>query len=215
MRCKLCAGPRIVLRDASLVLSGAEIPLLTEARRSRHRSWLWAGVALLFTLMAAFFLLVVSGVLLFVRDTSPVVTALSMVFASSPLLGTYWSWRKSRGARRTADAALEEAHLTAARDVLRLSGRELTAEDLARHLDFSLPLTERLLVRLNTDDSVISDVTDEGEVTYRFASLRARVEEPQTDELLNEGVERPLDRSAARTDEEEADEVRQRHVTDR
>lgn len=213
LRCKLCTGPRLVLRDANLALSGAEIPLLTAARKSGRSSWLWAGVALLFTMMAAFFLLVVSGVLIFVDNASPAVTGLLLLFASLPLLGTYWSWRKSRDARRDAEGALEAARLSAAREVLQLSGRELTAEDLARYLDFSLPLTESLLARLNTDDSVTSRVTDEGDVTYHFASLRARIEEPG--EVRTEGVELPLGRPQARSDEEEADEVHQRHVDDR
>src|SRR5690606_36819176 len=154
-------------------------------------------------MMAAFFLLVVSGVLIFMEDETPLVTGLLLIFASSPLLGSYWSWRKSRRARRTADAALEKARLNAAHDVLRLSQRELTAEELARYLDLPLFLTESVLAQLNVDDSVTSHVTDEGEVTYRIAPLRARIEELDAGDFASEADELRIARREASTGEDE------------
>jgi hypothetical protein len=163
-----------VLRDASLALSGEEVPHLVEARRFQRARWLWLGATFLAAGVGSVFLLLVTlGVLVFDPETA---TALGLLLLSSfPFVGAFWAHRQSRGARRQAEHAHHQAQLSAARDVLTGSARALTAHRVAHSLDLPLAATERLLAELNTDEAIESEVTEAGDITYRLAPLRARI----------------------------------------
>jgi hypothetical protein len=71
---------------------------------------------------------------------------------------------------------LHEARLGAVRDALS-DGRELSAGDVSGLLGLPAEASEHLLAELNVDDSVVSVVTEAGDVTYRNASLKMRIDE--------------------------------------
>ncbi len=174
-RCKLCGGPRVVSDQAKLALSGKEVPHLQEARRAGRARWLWlaaSGTGGLFAFGSITFTLLL--VLLF--DPTAIVTSLLLGLSALPLLFALWSFRRAKRAGAHASAALNEARLGAIRDVLS-DGRELSANDVSSLLALPPETSEHLLAELNVEDSVMSTVTETGDVTYRNASLRMRIDE--------------------------------------
>ncbi len=174
-RCKLCGGPRVISENTALALSGTEVPLLQEARRAGRARWLWLAGSLTSALVALgslSFALVL--VLLF--DPTALVTGLLLGLAALPLIVALWTFRRSRRAGTSSQAALHEARLGAVRDALG-GGQELGAADVSRLLALPAAESELLLAELNVDDSVTSTVTETGDVTYRTASLKMRIDE--------------------------------------
>jgi hypothetical protein len=174
-RCKLCGGPRVVSSDAIVALSGNEVPLLQEARRSGRARWLWLAASGSSALVAAGSL-TFALVLVLLFDPTAIVTTLLLGLAALPLIFALWSFRRAGRARSAASAALHEARLGALRDTLG-HGRELSANDVSRLLALPAETSENLLAELNVDDSITSTVTEAGDVTYRTASLRMRIDE--------------------------------------
>lgn len=175
LRCRLCGGPRVVVRDSRVVLSGSEVPHLVQARKDQRAAWLWLGATFVTgTLATFFFLLLTIGVLVFRPETTT--TLLLFLLGTFPWLSAVIAHRRSRAAQQRADAATRQAQLSAARDVLTGSERAITAPKLAHVLELPIDVTERLLAELNVEDTVMSEITDAGEVTYRMAPLRLRVE---------------------------------------
>jgi|SRR5690554_4209629 hypothetical protein len=176
LRCRICGGPRVVIRDRRMVLGGNEVAHLVEARQRRRVAWLWLGLALLSGAIGSIFLLLVTiGLLVF--SASTLTSAIFLLLGSIPWVAAFLAWRRRRRALAAGNEALRRAQLSAARDVLGGARRDLTAQDIARYLELPLPQTEQLLTELNVDDSIVSEVTDAGEVTYRLAPLRLRVDE--------------------------------------
>ncbi len=187
-RCKLCGGPRVVSSDTELVLSGNELAPLTEARRAARARWLWfAASAATGTLGVG--ALVFATVLILLFEPAAFATALLLGAAVIPLLFCLWTFTRSRGARAASQRALHEARLGALRDAL-ASGRELRAADVTRLLALPPEQSELLLAELNVDDSVLSTITDGGDVAYRTANLRLRIEDAARAAGLDE-VESP------------------------
>ncbi len=190
LRCRICGGPRVVIRDRRMVLGGDEVPHLVEARQRRRAAWLWLGLGVVSGAIGSVFLLLVTiGLLVF--SASALTSAVFLLLGSIPWIAAFLAWRRRRQALRAGSEALRLAQLSAARDVLGGARRDLTAQDIARYLELPLGQAEQLLTELNVDDSIVSEVTDAGEVTYRLAPLRLRVDDafsptrvaPDTSEL--------------------------------
>lgn len=212
LRCRICGGPRVVINDGRMVLSGGEVPHLVEARRRGRASWLWTGLAVLSGVIgSAFLLLVTIGLLLF--DPSTLTSLIFLLFGSVPWIAAFLAWRRRGLARREGEAEIRRAQLSAARDVLGGSTRGLTAQDMARYLELPVAPTERLLAELNVDDSIVSEVTDAGEVTYRLAPLRMRIDEAFERSRIDAGPSETLDRGAEA--DERIDEVAPRRRSHR
>jgi hypothetical protein len=165
----------VVSDQVKLALSGKEVGQLQEARRAGRARWLWLAASGTSGLVAAgSFTFALLLVLLF--DPSAVVASLLLGLALFPLAFALWSFRRAQRAGTAASTALHEARLGAVRDALS-DGRELSANDVSSLLALPPEASEHLLAELNVDDSVMSTVTDAGDVTYRTASLKMRIDE--------------------------------------
>jgi hypothetical protein len=165
----------LVENDTTIALSGREVPLLKQVRSSGRARWLWlaGSVASALAAMGGLGFAMLAN-WLFEPSTGAMVAMLG--FGALPLLFTLFSFSRSRRAAKSAKTAIHEARLSAVRDAL-ATGRELSASDVTQMLALPPAASDELLAELNVDDSIMSTVTDAGDVTYRTASLKLRIEE--------------------------------------
>ncbi len=186
-RCKACGGPRLLVQDGKLALSGDESEPLRRARTQQLPADLWkfAGWALLGAGALALLM-----ALLFVTFASPgvLVGALALSIGALPLLASLGALGRARRHARERDRAWDDAYRTAARNIAQASGSELTASSLARALGIDEPRAELLLAELSLDDIVHRRVTETGDLAYS-PPARVRVaehEQPEGDEAQAE-----------------------------
>lgn len=173
-RCNLCGGPR-VLGEADVALSGDEVPLLKEARRATYARWLWL-IGAFASGLAAFAGFSVALVAHWLAEPSTIGTGLLFGLPMLPLTFALFASLRSRRATKASGDALHAARRGAVRDAIQ-GGRELSASDVTKLFALPPPQAEALLAELNVDDSIMSTVTDTGDVTYRTANLKLRIEE--------------------------------------
>jgi len=123
-----------------------------------------AGVAL--ALIAT--LLVLIGI---VEGEAPAVV-IGSVLGMGGSLAFYWGWQGQQERRQAVMRGLQ-------RKVLRLAGTKggtLTVSEVAADLNLSLSAAERILIAMDDDFRVRSEISDEGVIYYEFPELRHRRE---------------------------------------
>jgi hypothetical protein len=170
-RCSACGGPRLLVGDGKIALSGAEREALRQARRALLASGLWKTLGVGVGVFGAFALLAAIGV---VALTSPgvILGTLALALSSLPLLFGFGAYRRGAQLGRERDQAWRKAELSAAKDLAQAGDGELTAATLARALGVDEAHAELLLAELSLEDQVARRVTDSGELAY---SVRPRV----------------------------------------
>lgn len=116
-------------------------------------------------LIAAAFLLVIAAQ---IGELPPVAAALLLATSGALLLAS-----GIRALRERRRALLEELQ----RKILLLAsqrGGDLTATDVAAALGLSLPAAERVLISMDDDERVRSEITAEGVLLYQFPEIRHR-----------------------------------------
>jgi hypothetical protein len=208
LRCKACGGPRLLLDDGRVALSGAEREPLQLARRAIMKSGLWKALGVGLGVFGALALLVAAGI---VALTSPgvILGTLAIAFAALPLLFGFGAYRRGVAAARDREDAWRAAELRVAKDLAQSSEQELTAAALAQTLGMDETRAELLLAELSLDDHVARRVSDTGELVYS-ARPRVRLTEPATDAELAEALaevstppEEPLTPASARSEKSE------------
>ncbi len=179
-RCRACGGPRLLVDDGKIALSGAEREALRQARRAMLASGLWKTLGVGLGVFGAFALLAAIAV---VALTSPGVLfgTLALALSSLPLLFGFGAYRRGTQLGRERDQAWRRAELSAAKDLAQASDGELMAGALARALGVDEARAELLLAELSLEDQVARRVTDSGELAYS-ARPRVRVDEVEASE---------------------------------
>ncbi len=174
-RCKACGGPRLVIQDGKVALSGDEREALRRARSHLMPAQLWrfGGWALL---GAGALSLVIA--LLFAIFASPgvLVGTLGLALGALPLLAGLGALRRASGGARELERAWHDAELSAAKDLAHAAGAELTAASLARALGIDEMRAELVLAELSLEDVIQRRVTDTGDLAYS-SPPRVRVEQ--------------------------------------
>lgn len=122
------------------------------------------GVAM--ALVATFLVLI--GV---VEAEAPAVV-IGSVLGMSGSLTFYWGWRAQQARRDAVMKGLQQK-------ILRLAGVRggtLTVSEVAADLNLSLSAAERILMAMDDDFRVRSDISEEGVIYYEFPELRHRKE---------------------------------------
>ncbi len=131
------------------------------------RRVLGVGMVLLATLM----------LLIGVVEAEAALLAVGSVFGMGGSLTFYWGWQGLQGRRKAVMRGLQQK-------ILRLAsakGGTLTVSEVAADLDLSLSAAEKLLISMDDDFRVRSEISTEGVIYYEFPELRHRKElEPGT-----------------------------------
>lgn len=207
-RCRVCGGPRVPLADNSLEPSGVEWPLLEQAQRARVRVAAWrvaAGVVGAFGLLSLFVTLLT---LAFITP-GVVATAALLTAVSIPLVLTAIAWTRARHHARDRDAALDQAWVTAASDVVQRQEQEVDARGLAKTLRIEEAQAEQLLARLDVENVVRARVTDAGELLYAPAGGRVRVKPAEPE---SHGPEPGPEAEPAEPEQPDAQRAAKRHA---
>jgi len=176
-RCQVCGGPRVVVDDDAVQLSGREQRALKRAHRQRLRVVSWgagAAVAGSFGALAALLAVVV----LLVASPGVFGTLSLLLMAAAPLVVAALAWRKARHFRDERNAALDEAWTRAGIELLQQRGEELTGHEIVESMHLDEPHDETLLALLRAHEAVRTRVTDDGELSYLAAgaAMRLRVD---------------------------------------
>jgi hypothetical protein len=163
--------------DAAIVRTGREIPLLRRVERSRIAADAWRAGAWVAGGFGALSLLIASAVLALVHPGA-LPTAISVVFASIPLLVALPAAARANKLRREREQTLDQAWALVASDVVASrANRDVSAADLAAALGIDERRAERLLAHLSAENLVAAHVTQEGDVVYGASEAgRVRVE---------------------------------------
>ncbi|HEV8247461.1 MAG TPA: hypothetical protein VGP93_16910 [Polyangiaceae bacterium] len=193
-RCKACGGPRLLVEDGKLALSGKEREPLIRAQKSQLQAGVWKLLG--GGLFAAFALASVAAALLIVLAHPGILLAASaLTMVCLPLIAALVAQRRSRFFGEQREQALREAELSAARDLTEATGAELTASLLASALGLREERAELLLAELSLDDVVHRRVTEGGELAYsaraRFRVGETASETPEASEDPARQTERP------------------------
>jgi hypothetical protein len=174
LRCRACGGPRLLISEGAITLSGRERESLRLARRALLGSGLWKTLGAGLGAFGAFALLAAIAVVAF---TSPGVLlgSLALVLSSLPLLFGFGAYRRGVALGRERDQAWRAAELSAAKDLAEATPGELTARVLGKALGVDEARAELLLAELSLDDHVARRVTDTGELAYS-AKPRVRID---------------------------------------
>ncbi len=180
-RCVVCGGPRIPLDAAGVGRSGREHQLLARAQRLRLGRAAW-GVAA--GLVGGFALLALAVTAVVLVATSPGIAGFvgAGVATAVPVVLAGLAYHRARKLGTELRERLDEAWTLVASDVARAKGSELTAGELARAMQTTEDVAERLLVNLSAADIVRARVTDHGDVVFGSVdSRRVRVGEEEGD----------------------------------
>lgn len=181
-RCLICGGPRVPIVGASIARSRREAKPLARARSAQRWAFWYRLLWIAGGVLGGFSFSVTLLVLLLFSGLGSV-WSLSLLFAALPLLVALWARQRSKRARKTAEAELDDAWTSVAHEILAAHDRALTSAELAELMLTSEAHADRLLARLNVDDRVFSHVTDEGQVTYSVrAPHRVRVQTESAEE---------------------------------
>jgi hypothetical protein len=174
--CGLCGAPRVVPSDESIKLSGREAPALREAQKARRNRMLWRSLGLVSGSIGAFWTLASLIVMALGAGTVGFVLAIAGILPL--LLLTITAITRSRANGAAIQQQLDEAWKSAARDVVLSQNKAVTAASLAKALPISEAAAETLLAQLSVDDSLRSDVTDDGQVAFSVHGSRIEVPQP-------------------------------------
>ncbi len=178
-RCPACGGPRLVVDPPLPERSHAEEALLIRAEAVRVRAGVLvaAGAALAslgaLGLAAALVALVALG-------GGALSLLITLSVALVPLLLGVAVVGRGRKHQRAFEAALDEAELVLAREILGAQGAAVGAPELAAQLRLSDARAEALLTELVLRDLATRTVTDAASLSY-VASGRPRVALPSPD----------------------------------
>ena len=184
-RCLVCGGPRVPIVGVRVARSQREAKPLGIARSAQRSAWLYRLLWVASGVLGSFSFSV-TLMLLLVFSGLGSLWSLSLLFAAIPLALAWWANKRSRRARQTASAAMDDAWASVAHELLAARDRELTSAELAEAMLTSEAHADRLLARLNADDEVRSHITDEGQVTYSVRApqrVRIPVEPTAEDDL--------------------------------
>jgi hypothetical protein len=146
---------------------------LTRARRARFRRHAW-GIAAVLVATFAVVTIIPSMVILALLKPGVFSVAALALFALAPLVIAGFAWLKSRAARRSMTAELDEAWRRAGAEALGALTRdqgEVDGAAIARALRLEEGEADRLLSELQAFDLAHARVTDEGQLLYSTAAL--------------------------------------------
>jgi hypothetical protein len=110
-----------------------------------------------------------------------------LALSASPNLLALGLWRAAGKAKERRETALDEAWSRQVAQLVQTTPGGVTARSLAARLGVPETQTEAILSRLNVEDRVRSEVTDEGDIAYTAtAPSRFRIEDPSGEEPLLE-----------------------------
>jgi hypothetical protein len=125
--------------------------------------WIVSGVVGGFTFLATL-------LTLFVFSGLATAWASLLLFGAVPLATAFWARHRSQRAKSTAQDELDSAWASVAHELLNASESELTSGQIAELMLTDERHADMLLARLNVDDQVRSQVTDDGQITYSVRS---------------------------------------------
>lgn len=166
--CEVCGGAR--LAPAVPELDAGAVQHLRTATHERRVSTVTRAVAIVGFSLAALsglFLGVIAA--LFHLGLGATVGLLMLPMLC--VLIAIFALARSRQSNRNMAVALEYAHRAAITTLLAAQPRGATAPELAQSLNLAPAYTERLLRDLNVHDAIASDVTDDGQLRFRAASV--------------------------------------------
>ena len=142
-RCLVCGGPRVVVDAPQVKLSPAAREPLKTARRghTRHLLFTAGGLALLGVGGLA---LLLSGLVLLAASPGPLLTGLTLLGCSLPLLAGTWAMTRAAAARKLRGEALHAARLAALEDAQAALG-QLDAERVSQLMRIDAEQAELLL----------------------------------------------------------------------
>jgi hypothetical protein len=172
-RCAVCGGPRVPVDVPGFVASEALTAPLTRARRARFRRHAW-GIAAVLVATFAVITIIPSMVILALLKPGIFSVAALALFALAPLVIAGFAWLRSRAARRSMAADLDEAWRRAGAEALGALTQhrgEVDGAAVARALRLDEGEADRLLAELQAFDLAHARVTDEGKLLYSAAAL--------------------------------------------
>jgi hypothetical protein len=146
--------------------------LLKAAWRS-HRAEGWCKVGAWALLGFGLVTFTLAVALLVLLQPGPALTTVSVIGGLLPWLLTAVLTRRARAAGRARAHALDEAWLGAAESVLSASGQGATLADLGRRMGGQGARVEDWLRGLGARDTIVTRVTDSGELAYLSRAAEA------------------------------------------
>lgn len=182
-RCDVCGGPRVPVQAPRKRAGAKEQAALKRAeasRKSRAKSRAGAIAAGL-SAIGVVGMLGLTGILSVVFGWNIGLWLFAAGLVSAGPLAGLTSWLASRSSRLSKEipAAIDEAWMAAATDVVDQSKTPVTAASLAKALRIDEPQAEELLALLEASDLV----SPEGNHAYR-GRLRVSTSTPETDQNL-------------------------------
>ncbi len=155
----------------------AELPYLKQAQAAR-RSKLLLTVASAALGSIGLLGLFVTATVLAIATPGLLVTGVALAFAALPLLFAVLTLKKGLSKIRELNDSLDAAYASVAAELLRAQPNDLSSSELAQYMRLTEQDADRILARLNVQDTVRSRVTDAGEIVYSAREpLRLRVGE--------------------------------------
>lgn len=163
--CNICGAPRVGVK--SVELSGRERAPLEAARNALRTRTLWRVGALFGTVVAAFGLAVAALV--------AVVAGLSSAFGGVAMVLPWVilalvARQKAKGETKNLTRALDDAWISAARDVV-VQSEGVTASGIGEALGLEESKAEELLAELSVDDELRSRVTEDGRLVLAPSTM--------------------------------------------
>lgn len=188
-RCSVCGKPRLPPAPTQSPLSPTVRTALQRAGGAHKNALILRVMALVFAGVGVF---VGFSMLLFlwVASFGLVGNAVFSVLALVPWLIALICHTSAKSTLRSRDEALRLAYAEQVVALLSETGLSANSTHIASLIGQSVERTDALLAKLNADDRMTSDVTDDGEVVYRVAP-------PERFRILEEPVPR-VDAFAAR-----------------
>lgn len=175
-RCGVCGKPRVPPGPSQLPVSLVNLSSLAAAGQANRAATVLSVFSYLF-IVAGLLSLLTSAAFLWVWEPQLAGMLVTLALASIPLVLGVFSRIASRQSTKSRDNYLEQAYAEQVISNLQSLGQSYDSRTIAAWLGLPLPRTEAILSRLNADDRMHSDVTDEGEVVYgALSSPTYRVE---------------------------------------
>jgi hypothetical protein len=199
-RCRVCGGPRIIVDDPAMARSFREVPWLVRARTLRRSAVLFRIFGAVVGALSSVGLIITLLMLALAQAATLAWLIALAVIVLPPFVLWLVLWRRAGAAQRELGAAMDQARLLVADDILRSRG-ELSTRELAQLMRASESQSEEILARLNLEDSVSSRVTAEGDLVYSTrAPGRMRIlDDTGGEDVASEEADADAERAAART----------------
>jgi len=201
--CGVCGTPKIYVRLDDFELSGREIPLLRAAKAAKAGRMAWTAGGIgggLGATAIAFITLLGKSLFGLGWLWTGVGLALFLPFALLAVVAI----AQSRAKGRELEESIEQAWLSAARDVAERYPDGITGKELAEVLPIDQKNGEELLARLTVDDAFHTRITEDGALSVLPAQLR--IEVPAKAQAEEDDLVAKFDALAEREAEAEAHE---------